>query len=339
MRLGRRLSRLAPRRWALLLALPAAVFLALFYFFPLAVIIRVSLARAAAGPVAALAAVLGSPVYLKIIGFTFYQAALSTLATLALGLPGAYLLARYTFRGQHLLRALTAVPFVLPTLVVAAGFNALLGPRGWANLGLMAAFDLSAPPIQFVGTLGAILAAHVFYNTTIVLRLVGDFWSHLDPRLPAAARVLGAPAGASLLGRHAAAAGSGHWRGGAAGVSSSISPASASSWCWAGRAFATLETEIYRQTVYMFNLPVAAVLALLQILFTLGLTVAYTRLANRLALPQNLRPGDVTRRRLRTTRQRLGPAAGRHAGCAAGVAAGGAGAAVGDAGGGRAVRA
>src|SRR6188474_1276241 len=148
------------RSWlALLLVLPTTVFLALFYFYPLAMIIRVSLARADAGAAAAIGAVLGSPTYLKIIGFTFYQAGLSTLLTLALGLPGAYLLARYSFRGQHLLRALIAVPSVLPTLVVAAGFNALLGQRGWANLGLMAAFGLAAPPIQFINTLGAILIA------------------------------------------------------------------------------------------------------------------------------------------------------------------------------------
>src|ERR1044072_4788874 len=62
--------------------------------------------------------------------FTFYQAALSTLLTLLLGLPSAYLFARYNFRGKSLLRALTAVPFMLPTVVVAAGFNPLLGPRG-----------------------------------------------------------------------------------------------------------------------------------------------------------------------------------------------------------------
>ncbi|MEP7358994.1 MAG: iron ABC transporter permease, partial [Anaerolineales bacterium] len=296
-----------PRVSALLLAAPAAVFLALFYFYPLARIIQVSLARAAVGPAAALAAVLGSPVYLKIIGFTFYQAGLSTLATLALGLPGAYLLARYSFRGQALLRALTAVPFVLPTLVVAAGFNALLGPRGWANLALMAAFNLSAPPIHFINTLGAILIAHVFYNTTIVLRLVGDFWSHLDPRLPAAARVLGArPAQA-------------FWHVTLPLLAPAISAAALLVFIFdftsfgvilvlGGPTFATLETEIYRQTVYIFNLPVAAVLALLQILFTLGLTLSYTRLANRLALPQTLRPGAITRQRLRSLRQKMGAA-------------------------------
>src|SRR6185503_14909706 len=66
----------------------------------------------------------------RVFVFTFYQAILSTLLTLLLGLPSAYLFARYNFRGKSILRALTAVPFMLPTVVVAAGFNALLGPRG-----------------------------------------------------------------------------------------------------------------------------------------------------------------------------------------------------------------
>ena len=38
------------------------------------------------------------------------------------------------------------VPFILPTVVVAAGFNALLGPRGGLNLAFMWLFDLSTPP-------------------------------------------------------------------------------------------------------------------------------------------------------------------------------------------------
>lgn len=296
-----------PRRPALglwLFLLPAAGFLALFYFFPLATIAQVSFARAAGGLAAVLAEVAGSAVVRGIFAFTVWQAALSTLLTLAVGLPGAYLLARYRFRGQGLLRALTAVPFVLPTLVVAAAFNALLGPRGWVNVGLMAAFDLSAPPVTFVNTFGAILLAHVFYNTTIVLRLVGDFWSRLDPRLVAAARALGAsPARAFrevTLPLLAPALG-------AAALLVFIFDFTSFGviLVLGGPRFATLETEIYRQTVYLFNLPVAAVLALIQLLCTLGLSVAYTRLSARVAAPLNLRAARDTRQPLRTPRARL----------------------------------
>ena len=61
------------------------------------------------------------------LGFTFYQAALSTLLTFLIGLPAAFLFARFEFPGKSFLRVLTAIPFMLPTVVVAAGFNALLG--------------------------------------------------------------------------------------------------------------------------------------------------------------------------------------------------------------------
>src|SRR3989304_1955610 len=108
----------------------------------------------------------------RVLLFTLYQATLSTLLTLLLGLPSAFLFARYDFRGKSLLRALTAVPFMLPTVVVAAGFNALLGPRGWIQTlsslgdprGIVFFFPLSSPIFfVFVGPLPAILIAHVFY--------------------------------------------------------------------------------------------------------------------------------------------------------------------------------
>lgn len=299
------MPRVRPSLAALLLLLPAALFLALFYFYPLAAIIQLSLARAGGGLLDAIGATLASPVYRGIVGFTLFQAALSTLATLAVGLPGAYLFARFQFRGQSVLRALTAVPFVLPTLVVAAGFNALLGPRGWVNLGLMALFNLDAPPVTFINSLSAIVLAHVFYNTTIVLRLVGDFWSRLDPKLTAAARALGAsPARAfwevtwPLLAPAVAAA--------ALLVFIFDFTSFGVILVLGGPRFATLETEIYRQTVFLFNLPVAAVLALLQLALTLALTLLYARLSARVTLPVSLRSQASVRRPLTTWRARLG---------------------------------
>ena len=41
-------------------------------------------------------------------------------------------------------------------------------------------------------SLGAILLAHVFFNDAVVVRVVGELWSHLDPHEEDAARVLGA---------------------------------------------------------------------------------------------------------------------------------------------------
>jgi thiamine transport system permease protein len=238
------------------------------------------------------------------LGFTLWQAILSTLLTLALGLPGAYLFAHYKFRGKSLLQALTGIPFLMPTLVVAAAFNALLGPNGWLNIGLMQVFKLPSPPVQFTNTLTAILVAHVFYNTTIILRMVGDFWSHLDPRLGQAARMLGANRWQAI-----------RWV-----TLPILAPAIAAAvllvfifdftsfgviLLLGGPRFATLEVEIYYQTISLFNLPMAAVLSILQLACTLGLTLIYTRQIRRLSIPLALKSHAVTQRRLTSHRSKL----------------------------------
>ena len=111
---------------------------------------------------------------------------------LILGLPAAYLFGTFQVPGKRLLRVLISLPFIMPTVVVAAGFNALIGPRGYINLALMNLLGSSAPPINLLNTLLVILLAHVFYNTSIVICMVGTAWAQLDPKLEQAARTLGA---------------------------------------------------------------------------------------------------------------------------------------------------
>ena len=53
-------------------------------------------------------------------------------------------------------------------------------------------FNLETPPITFLNTFGAILIAHVFYNTTIIIRVVSNAWAQQNIRLQHAATVLGA---------------------------------------------------------------------------------------------------------------------------------------------------
>ena len=298
MRSGRRFTR------DLLLWLAPLAFLALFYFYPLSSILGASFQRAEAGALRPFWEALSTPSLQRVLAFTIGQALISTLLTLAIGLPGAYLLARYRFRGKSLLQALMGIPFVLPTLVVAAAFNALLGPRGWVNLLLMSWLDLSQPPVQFINSLWAILAAHVFYNTTIVLRMVGDFWAHLDPRIEQAAQVLGADRWRTLT--HVSMP----------LLLPAISAAALLVFIFdftsfgvililGGPRFATLEVEIFNQAIHLFDLPLAAALSILQLFCTLILTVLYTRLASRVSRPLSLRPQIFTQKRLLSWRSRL----------------------------------
>lgn len=241
---------------------------------------------------------------LDTLAFTLYQAILSTLLTLIIGLPAAVLFARYRFGGKPLLRALTAVPFMLPTVVVAAGFNALLGPRGWLNLSLMRSFGLSTPPILFVNTLGAILLAHVFYNTTIVIRLVGGALSSLDPELTRVARSLGADSRQVW------------WHVLLPLLRPSMLAACSLVFLFdftsfgvilllGGPSFATLEVQIYIQALQLLNLPVASLLALIQLLCTIAFSILYTRYAARRRVQISPRSAEFNLRSATTVSEKL----------------------------------
>src|SRR5512135_1511353 len=276
------------------------VFLGLFFFYPLARILWVGLSTSTKVIFSGNALV----VIRDSVFFTFYQSILSTLLTLALGLPAAYLFVHYDFRGRSFLRTLTTIPFMLPTVVVAAGFTALLGPRGWLNIALMHLFGRVNPPIIFAGTLGAILLAHVFYNTTIVVRLVGNALSRLDPRLAQAARSLGAD-GQRVW-----------WNVSLPLLRPSLLAASVLVFLFdftsfgvilllGGPSFATLEVQIYTQALYYLNLPLAALLALIQLACTLLFSILYTQILSKSTVQTAPRAAKSNLRRARSAKEKL----------------------------------
>ena len=162
---------MSTRSWrALTYGVPLA-FLALFFVYPLATILERGLR--ADGSLASPLDVLTDPLTRDVVWFTIWQALASTALTFAIGLPGAYVLGRYAFRGRSVVRALVIVPFVLPTVVVALAFLAILPSgleRGWI----------------------AILVAHAFFNVAVVVLVVSTFWASLDRRVSEAAATLGA---------------------------------------------------------------------------------------------------------------------------------------------------
>jgi thiamine transport system permease protein len=267
-------------------------------------ILQLSLAPKGNLDLSALGRLFDTPYHLKTLWFTTWQAAVSTMLTVGLALPGAYVFARYDFAGKSLIQALTTIPFVLPTVVVAIAFTALLGSRGLVSQVLMRLFLLDKPPIDLQYTLVIILLAHVFYNYTLVLRIVSTYWANLDPRLAEAARMLGA----------------GRWRAFCQVTLPLLLPAVGAAallvfvFCFTsfgvvlilgGPRFTTIEVEIYRQTISYFNLPLAATLSVLQILFTFAMMVVYTQLQARTAKPMELRSRAVTQRKPRNWRERL----------------------------------
>jgi len=257
------------------LAVPLA-FMGLFYFFPLGKLVGLSFSQSSSA--------INKPINWQIItgasGFTFFQAGLSTFLTVLLGLPAAYLFGRFNFPGKNALRIASTLPFILPTVVVAAGFNALIGPKGWLNLVLMGILRSPIPVINIQNTLAAILLAHVFYNTSIVIRIVGSALAQLDRKLEDAAQTLGASP----------------WKTFIKVTLPLIMPSILSAillvflfnftsfgviLMMGGPHFTTLEVEIYIQTMQYLNLPLAGILSLIQLGFTMFVTFLVMRKGDR----------------------------------------------------------
>jgi len=135
-------------------------------------------------------ATLSEPKTLDVIWFTLWQAAVSTIVTLVIAIPGAYLLYKRSFPGQRLVNAVIAVPFVLPSIVVAVGFTVFRNVHDfWIELGLTFLSD----PVYWI------IAAHVFVNYSIAVRTIGGVWASLDTEIDEAAELDGAGRFRSLL--------------------------------------------------------------------------------------------------------------------------------------------
>lgn len=258
-------------------ALVATGFLAAMVVWPLVAIAQRSLAGAGIGDIVE---ILGRDSTWRVVRFTIWQALLSALATVAVGLPIAHVLARYRFRGRNAIRVLTVVPFVLPTVVVAAALSALLESAPFESLGI------DDHPLV------AIIAAHVFFNLAVIVRVVGGFWAGLDRTAEEAAAVLGAspvrvfrtitlPRLAPVL------------SGAALVVFLFCFTSYGIILILGGPATATVETEIRRYAIFRQEFDVAAVLAFLQLVVVVGLSAASARLQRRLSVATNSRRAVV----------------------------------------------
>jgi len=226
-----------PIRWGwLAVAAVPTVFIGYFYVYPLVSILVLGLSELNFGASGVQARLF------RVGWFTVWQASASTVLTLLAAAPLTWAVSSYEFRGRRLATALVTVPFVLPTVVVGTAFLAL-------GVG---------------GSIWAILAAHVFFNVAVVVRTVSTLWSRIDPSLQEAARVLGASEWHVFrkitlpLLRPAIAA-----------ATSIVFLFTFTSFgvvlILGGFQFATLEVEIYRQAVTLFDLPLAAALAVVQL--------------------------------------------------------------------------
>lgn len=234
------------------------------------------------GAPANLARAFADPRFSRSFAYGLSQAAASAALATAIGLPGAFLIARRTFPGKRLLTALSAVPFCVPPLIIAIGFVLYYGREGFLNRTLMAAFRLDQPPIGFLYSFAGVVMAHGFYNFPVVMRFVGDAWATAPRRHEDAARLLGASERRVFM----------------TVTLPSILPSIGASMSlvflmcfysfvivllFGGAGVGTPEVELYRAARFEFDRPLASAFALVETVVAMGALALYAAFERRAA--------------------------------------------------------
>lgn len=260
-----------------------ALFLAFCFFYPVLALLWLGVGQAEeSGYLTTLWRVITDSLTWRAIADTLFMAIGGTVISVLVGLPLSWVLYCLDFPFRTILRALVTIPFVLPTIGVAAAFKALLAEGGWIAF------------LELDGTKGAVILAMVFYNVSLIVRTVGPVWARLTGRAPQAARTLGAsPTRAfftvtfpQLLGAIAS---------GASLVFLYCCSSYSLVMILGGIGVSTLESQIYQTTSIDLDLASAAVLAMLQVIMVvLALSVSQyfqnkARTSARLKTVENVR--------------------------------------------------
>jgi len=113
----------------------------------------------------------------------------ATLAGILLGIPLAYLLARWSFPGKSILQGLVDLPIMIPHTAMGIALLMIYG-RKFLLGGFFARMGLS-----FVGTEAGISLAMAYVSMPYLINAARDGFLAMDPKLEKVARTLGASPG------------------------------------------------------------------------------------------------------------------------------------------------
>ena len=105
------------------------------------------------------------------IGFTFIQSFFSTILTILIGFPIAWVLGRYSWPFKALLRSILTLPFVIPAIIAAMGVLTITGPYG---------LDIRTEESTWWWTL---ILSHAWFNIALIIRFCEPVLSTLNPNL------------------------------------------------------------------------------------------------------------------------------------------------------------
>ena len=241
---------------------------------------------------------------LKVAWFTFFQASLSTLLALIIGLPAAFFCARRKFPGRKLLLSLSVVPFCVPSLIIALGYVTFLGLNGSLNQFLMFIFGLKEPPVRILYSFAGLIIAHGFYNFALIMKTVAAAWEQLPAEQSESARLLGASEARIFR----------------TVTIYQLMPAIASSsllvfiYCFlsfimvllfGGIGNSTLEVEIYKAARAVLDFRQAAVLAIVETSILCVITILYCMLENKASRIKGLSVNKIYPEKMKDWKEKI----------------------------------
>ena len=172
-------SRQPRRSPPLFILIPAAIGLALFVIPVLGLLVR--------APWQYLPALLSAEMVADTLWLSLLSSVAASVVSLLLGVPLAWMLARFEFPGRAVVRGVVLLPLVLPPVVGGAALLFALGRRGMVGAPLERVTGLTLP----FTTWGVIVAVSFVAMPLMVITVEGAL-RNLDPRFERAAETLGA---------------------------------------------------------------------------------------------------------------------------------------------------
>jgi putative spermidine/putrescine transport system permease protein len=173
------------------LALPGILFMAFAFALPLVLLVGDSFKGAEGPTVEGYRKVLGDPYYVGIIGNSVRLAVITTVATLILGYPAAFALARARGTFQVVLFSLIFLPLTVSIIVKTFGISIMMGRSGIINW-LLINLGFIERPIRLVFSEFNLYFGMVNVFLPFMILPLYSVMRMLDPRLTDAAASLGA---------------------------------------------------------------------------------------------------------------------------------------------------
>ena len=191
------LAAMRPDRWSLL-ALPAVVFLVLFFLVPLVSMSVRSVTDPADAGLSNYQKFFEQAAYVRVLTNTFWIAGLATVASLVIGYPFAYLMSIVPGRWAGLLLVAVLLPFWSSLLVRTFAWQVLLRDTGVINRFLL---DLGviSEPLTLIRTTGGVIIGMSHILLPFMVLPIYAVMRRIDPEYGRAAANLGASPWAAFV--------------------------------------------------------------------------------------------------------------------------------------------